>query len=42
LLRIYFHIDPWAISEDEFARQWNELKWVLKEGHPKFTFINSR
>ncbi len=36
-LRLYFNIDPDALSDDDWAMRWNELKWALAEGHPFVT-----
>jgi len=37
MLRAYFHGTPEQLDDDEWAKQWNELKWLLKNGHPYFT-----
>ncbi len=40
MLRLYFNIEPSNLSEDEWAARWNELKWLLKNGHPKVIVEN--
>ncbi|WP_158600311.1 hypothetical protein [Fibrisoma montanum] len=34
LLRYFFHIDPDALSDEDFALRWRELQWVLKLTRP--------
>lgn len=31
LMRFYLHINPDELDDDQFAKEWARLKWVLKQ-----------
>ncbi len=33
-MRIYLHIEPNNLADDEWTERWRELQWALNNGHP--------
>jgi len=40
MLRLYFKTQPETLTDEAWAKQWNDLKWLISKGHPKVFIEN--
>ena len=36
MIRVYNHIDPTKLTDEEWVAAWREIEWATENGHPRY------